>query len=235
MPQKALAQKLRNSDPVKSVSIPTTIKNPERVAFRRSELINVATQMFLERGFHNTSIRDIVRACSFNVASLYMYVSSKEDILFLVAQELMSTIATELSETKLDPKSARRSLEMGFAGYCDISNKFRRQIRLLYREVGFLPQKPRTQVLATVEDVVGFFEKIVENGIATGEFRQVTPRLVALNVMMIAHTLALHTREVLSITDIDSYVRSHIETLFAGILAETKAGTKQRKSGTSRS
>ena len=35
-------------------NIPTTIKNPERVAHRRSELIEVATKLFLERGFHNT-------------------------------------------------------------------------------------------------------------------------------------------------------------------------------------
>ena len=99
--------------------------------------------MFLERGFHNTSIRDIVRACTFNVASLYMYVSSKEDILYLVAQDLMNNIAQRLSETVLDPYSPERSLEIGFASYCQIVNRFRRPIRLLYREVGFLPSEPR--------------------------------------------------------------------------------------------
>lgn len=52
---------------------------------RRAEPIKVATQLFLENGFHNTSIREIVRAFSFNLASFYMYVSSKEDIFFLVA------------------------------------------------------------------------------------------------------------------------------------------------------
>ena len=88
-----------------TANIPTTIKNPERVAHRRTELIEVATKLFLERGFHNTSIRDIVRACSFNIASLYMYVSSKEDILYLVALDLMNSIARELGETKLDANS----------------------------------------------------------------------------------------------------------------------------------
>ena len=93
----AQVKKLKQSKPLKRVNslsatqtanIPTTIKNPERVTHRRTELIEVATKLFLERGFHNTSIRDIVRACSFNIASLYMYVSSKEDILYLVAQDL---------------------------------------------------------------------------------------------------------------------------------------------------
>ena len=128
-----------------TANIPTTIKNPERVAHRRTELIEVATKLFLERGFHNTSIRDIVRACSFNIASLYMYVSSKEDILYLVAQDLMNNIARELGETALTPGSAREALEHGFSSYCRISDRLRRPIRLLYREVAFLPEEAPRQ------------------------------------------------------------------------------------------
>src|ERR1700722_4372298 len=128
--------------PARPSHIPTTIKNPERVAHRRAELIEVATKMFLDRGFHNTSIRDIVRACSFNIASLYMYVSSKEDILYLVAKDLMNNIAQQLGETPLIKGSARESLEHGFSSYCRIADRLRRPIRLLYREVAFLPEGP---------------------------------------------------------------------------------------------
>lgn len=218
MPTKAASKKLQSLRAVHASSIPTTIKNPERVAYRRTELIEVATKLFLERGFHNTSIRDIVRACSFNVASLYMYVSSKEDILYLVAQDLMNNIALKLSDTILDPDSPERSLEIGFANYCQIANRFRRPIRLLYREVGFLPPEPRSKVLATVSDVVTFFEKIINQGIEGGIFRKLPARLAALDVMFIAHMFALHTREVRTITDLDSYINFQIESIFSGLL-----------------
>ena len=81
-----------------SKKIPTTIKDQELVAQRRSEIIDVATRLFLERGFHKTSIRDIARACPFNLASLYMYVTSKEDILFLVAQQLIEEKARAMAD-----------------------------------------------------------------------------------------------------------------------------------------
>lgn len=202
-----------------SSSIPTTIKNPDVVAYRRNELIEVATTMFLERGFHNTSIRDIVRACSFNVASLYMYVSSKEDILYLVAQDLMNNIAHKLLETPLDKSSPERSLRMGFAGYCQIAHRFRRHIRLLYREVGFLPEGPRSKVLATVADVTSYFEKIIEQGIDAGVFRKYPARIAALDAMMMAHMIALHTREVLSVADLAKYISIQVEALLSGLLA----------------
>jgi AcrR family transcriptional regulator len=218
MPAKAVSRKFPTQRQGHVSSIPTTIKNPERVAHRRTELIDVATKMFLERGFHNTSIRDIVRACSFNVASLYMYVSSKEDILYLVAQDLMNNIAQKLSETVLDPDSPERSLEIGFANYCQIVSRFRRPIRLLYREVGFLPPEPRANVVATVSSVITYFESIVAKGIAAGLFRNVPPRLAGLDVMFIAHMIALHTREVRAMGDLDDYINFQLDSIFAGLL-----------------
>lgn len=233
MATKAVSKKLQSMRAVHASSIPTTIKNPERVAHRRTELIEVATRMFLERGFHNTSIRDIVRACSFNVASLYMYVSSKEDILYLVAQDLMNNIALKLLETPLDQNSPERSLEIGFASYCQIAHRFRRHIRLLYREVGFLPEEPRSKVLATVSDVTTYFEKIIEQGIEAGVFRRLPARIAALDAMMMAHMMALHTREVMSVADLDEYISFQIEALLSGLLAssEPRRGKTQAGSG----
>ena len=221
--------KLRQRDSARvdpTANIPTTIKNPERVAHRRTELIEVATKLFLERGFHNTSIRDIVRACSFNIASLYMYVSSKEDILYLVALDLMNSIARELGETKLDPTSARKSLADGFASYCRICDRLRRPIRLLYREVGFLPDEPRSNVLHTVADVVSFFERIVQQGIESGEFRNLNPRMAALDILMLCHTIALHTREVRELTNLNQYIDYQLNMLLAGLMAERVAKKK---------
>jgi AcrR family transcriptional regulator len=239
MLRRATQRKTNSLSADQTANVPTTIKNPLRVAHRRTELIDVATKLFLERGFHNTSIRDIVRACSFNIASLYMYVSSKEDILYLVAQDLMNNIANELGETKLIPGSPTRSLEIGFASYCRIADRLRRPIRLLYREVAFLPPEPRSNVLGTVSDVVSYFEKIVAAGIEAGVFRDVSPRLAALDIMMVAHMIALHTREVRQITDLDGYIKFQLQSIFAGLLATpakrgVKSATRKRQPNASK-
>jgi AcrR family transcriptional regulator len=230
MPAKAATRKLSPARRERPASVPTTIKNPERVAQRRAELIDVATKMFLDRGFHNTSIRDIVRACTFNVASLYMYVSSKEDILYLVAQDLMNSIAERLAEAELDPASPERSLEIGFTSYCQIAYKFRRQIRLLYREVGFLPPEPRSNVIATVSGVISYFEAIVAEGIEAGVFRKVPPRLAGLDVMFISHMIALHTREVRNVVNLDDFIKYQLDSIFAGLLVNPE----KRRSGGAR-
>ncbi|MCO5065296.1 MAG: TetR/AcrR family transcriptional regulator [Rhizobiaceae bacterium] len=219
MTLKSSSRKLSSLSANQTANIPTTIKNPERVAHRRTELIEVATKLFLERGFHNTSIRDIVRACSFNIASLYMYVSSKEDILYLVAQDLMNNIQRELEQTTLSKTSPRRSLEIGFATYCGIVDRLRRPIRLLYREVGRLPPELRSNVMATVADVVSFYERIIQEGIEQGVFRKVPARAAALQVMFSAHAIALHTREIKEIFELEDYIKYQKKSMLSGLLA----------------
>src|ERR1700757_4717593 len=115
--------------------IPTTVKDQELVAQRRGEIVDVATRLFLERGFHKTSIRDIARACPFNLASLYMYVASKEDILFLVAQHVMDVKAKAMSEVEIDETDPVASFRKAFNAYCRIVQDYRPHIRLLYREL----------------------------------------------------------------------------------------------------
>jgi len=229
MPAKVATRKLNQTRRGHVSTVPTTIKNPERVAHRRAELIDVATKMFLERGFHNTSIRDIVRACSFNIASLYMYVSSKEDILYLVAQDLMNDIAEKLTAIVLDPNSPERSLQIGFSSYCQIVYRFRRPIRLLYREVGFLPPESRANVIATVSNVIRYFESIVEKGIEAGVFRKVPARLAGLDVMFIAHMIALHTREVRAMGDLEHYIKYQLDSIFVGLLVSREKRRVRRR------
>jgi hypothetical protein len=160
-----------------------------------------------------------------------MYVSSKEDIPISGRAGPDEQHAQRLSETVLDPSSPERSLEIGFASYCQIVSRFRRPIRLLYREVGFLPSEPRANVIATVSSVINYFENIVAKGIDAGVFRNVPARLTGLDVMFIAHMIALHTREVRAVGDLDAYINYQLDSIFAGLLVAPEkrtSGSRQR-------
>ena len=51
---------------------------------RRQAIEEVASDLFRERGYAATSIRDIARALDIQGASLYAHVASKEDLLFAI-------------------------------------------------------------------------------------------------------------------------------------------------------
>ena len=55
---------------------------------RRQAIEDVASDLFRERGYAATSIRDIARALSVQGASLYAHVTSKEDVLWAIFNRL---------------------------------------------------------------------------------------------------------------------------------------------------
>jgi TetR/AcrR family transcriptional regulator, cholesterol catabolism regulator len=204
--------------------IPTTIKDQGLVAQRRGEIIDVATRLFLERGFHKTSIRDIARACPFNMASLYMYVTSKEDILFLVAQHLIDEKAKAMAEVAAldgDPAVAFRT---ALQAYCRIVHRYRHHIRLLYRELDVLSPTRREIVMASLSTVTGVFEGILRKGIRQGVFADVDPRLFALDALFLCHLWSLHSRALKSIaSNIDQFFDMQSNIMLTGLLARGAA------------
>jgi TetR/AcrR family transcriptional regulator, cholesterol catabolism regulator len=209
--------------------IPTTIKDQELVAQRRGEIIDVATRLFLERGFHKTSIRDIARACPFNLASLYMYVASKEDILFLVAQQLIEEKAKAMAAVEVSADDPAGSLRTALKSYCRIVHRYRPHIRLLYRELDVLSPPRREIVMASLSTVTDVFEQIVRKGVAKGVFGDVEPKLVALNALFLCHLWSLHTRALRNITqNIDEFFDLQSDIMLQGLLKRTaRAGAEK--------
>jgi AcrR family transcriptional regulator len=213
-----------------SRKIPTTIKDQELVAQRRGEIIDVATRLFLERGFHKTSIRDIARACPFNLASLYMYVTSKEDILFLVAQQLIEEKAKAMAAVEMLDDDPAESFRTALRSYCRIVHEYRPHIRLLYRELDVLSPDRREIVMASLSTVTGVFEAIVRKGIARGVFNDVDPKLMALNALFTCHLWSLHARALRAITlDINEFFEMQSKALLNGLLRQQPAARKQSK------
>jgi AcrR family transcriptional regulator len=212
--------------------IPTTIKDQDLVAQRRGEIIDVATRLFLERGFHKTSIRDIARACPFNLASLYMYVTSKEDILFLVAQQLIDEKAKAMAAVEMSEDDPAGSFRTALMSYCRIVHRYRPHIRLLYRELDVLSPPRREVVMASLSTVTDVFEQIVREGIKKGVFSDVEPKLVALNALFLCHLWSLHARALRSITqNIDEFFDLQSNIVLQGLLkrAPNAAGDKKSK------
>jgi AcrR family transcriptional regulator len=210
--------------------IATTIKDPELVAQRSAEIVNVATRLFLENGFHKTSIRDIARACPFNLASLYMYVASKEDILFLVAQHLIDVKARAMAEVTIDETEPAESFRTAFKAYCRIVHEYRRHIRLLYRELDVLSPPRREVVMASLSTVTNVFERIIRNGIQRGIFMDVDAKLVALDSLFMCHLWSMHARALRSIVqDLDRFADKQCEVLLEGLLSIRKADAVKAK------
>ena len=72
----------------KTREIPTLVKNQALVAQRRRQIVDAAVNLFIDSGFHKTTTRQIARAAGISIGSLYEYIATKEDVLYLVCESI---------------------------------------------------------------------------------------------------------------------------------------------------
>lgn len=95
--------------PTRPLNTPRT-KRQEQAAARREQLVHTAMRLFAERGYRDTSVRDIARAAEVNEALLYHYFANKADLFRAVLAEYAPFRAVEAFRTAAVGPAASRSL-----------------------------------------------------------------------------------------------------------------------------
>lgn len=57
--------------------VPSSIKDEVLVIKRRNQMIKGAVTLFIEKGFHKTTTREIAKASGFSIGTLYEYIRKK--------------------------------------------------------------------------------------------------------------------------------------------------------------
>jgi AcrR family transcriptional regulator len=162
----ATPRKARETDalPVSTVRprrIKTATKNGGLVRERRELLVQAAIGVFLEKGFHNATVRDIGRAAAMTQGTIYNYVRSKDDILYMVCDRIVSEYqaqARRAIDTSHGPADRVRSAIRAISA---VMYLHRREILLIYQDSHLLEPRSLRVILARVEEFIGMFEQLV--------------------------------------------------------------------------
>jgi AcrR family transcriptional regulator len=99
---------------------------------RRTQLLDVAIEIFADRGFHATSMDDIAEAAGVTKPVLYQHFPSKRALY----RELLDDVDRQLTDTLLDATSraasGRERVQAGFAAYFRYVAAHRAAFRLLF-------------------------------------------------------------------------------------------------------
>src|SRR6185503_13226520 len=71
---------------------------PSRYDQKLEFILRTSAQIFADKSYHSTSMRDISRATSVSLAGLYHYCKSKEELLFLIQDNCFGRVLERLQE-----------------------------------------------------------------------------------------------------------------------------------------
>jgi TetR/AcrR family transcriptional regulator, cholesterol catabolism regulator len=168
-------------------AVGSNLKDPALLEKRREELVRAATEVFVERRFDKASVNEIAERCGWSIGSLYRYVSSKEDILVLVCEEIFRRLGIE----DVEGETPRERFEAAYRAYCDTVHQSRRQVLLMYREYTQLPDEAQRYFRGREREVYDVLAAIVAEGVRDGSMTCEAPDLFAVDCVMRAHAIAL--------------------------------------------
>ena len=75
-----------------------TARRTESEAVRREQILTAARRVFREKGYGNTTVSDIVKEAGMAKGTLYLYYSSKKDVVVGLGQMLLGNVSRRMRE-----------------------------------------------------------------------------------------------------------------------------------------
>ncbi|MGD8343826.1 MAG: TetR/AcrR family transcriptional regulator [Desulfobacterales bacterium] len=170
--------------------IPTQVKDPDLVKRRRRQIADAAVQLFIEKGFHKTTTRQIARAAGFSIGSLYEYFASKEDILYMVCEAIHAEVERGVTAAMSQAKGGRDALVKIIHEYFMVCHQMSDFILLIYQETQSLPSQWQKRVLENELRITGLFVKALARIAKSGDLinlKENNLELAAHNIVVLGH------------------------------------------------
>jgi AcrR family transcriptional regulator len=190
--------------------------------FRTREILGAARSVIAELGVREASMERIAQAAGISKGTIYLYFENKEELLGRAVEhgfaELMDRLrsAVEIETTAVDQLAALARASLEHAG--DARAFFRALI-----EPGSLGPESfsllATRFTQQSEDYIDFVSGVIQRGIASGEFRGVSPRGVASLISGSLRAAVLETMARTSPGSLDHETKEIVDFWLNGVIA----------------
>jgi AcrR family transcriptional regulator len=150
---------------------------------RRRQIDDVASELFRERGYAATSVRDIARALDIQGGSLYAHVSSKEDVLWSIVQRTADAFEHSADEALASSADPVARLAAFARAHVSVVTADPRAATVFVHEWRNLSPDRREAVLGRRDRYERRLVSLIQEGIAAGTFEPTDARLAAAFVL----------------------------------------------------
>ena len=148
----------------------------------KDDIITVAGDLFSERGYHGTSMRDLAKSLDLQGASLYSHIASKEDVLW----EIVSRGANEfLASASAVPQDIpiQEQMEQLVRGHLGVIAHKLHDATVFFQEWKFLDASRRVRITEQRNMYEASFRRVIEEGILQGVFHVEDAALASIFVL----------------------------------------------------
>jgi AcrR family transcriptional regulator len=209
------AATIRATTAVRSVG--TNTKDPDLIRDRREQLIRAALEVFQAKGFHATTVRDIGRAAGLTQGTIYNYVRSKEDILFLVCDRVIAEYISSMEQAVAATGDPTARLREALRGTTRVMIEQSSAILLVYHESHNLDRRSLRSLLTRVQGWINQFEELVTEALGRDHLPKTKRGLLTNIVTFLPTLIALRAWSLPKDLTHDQYTDGLVEFMMRGL------------------
>jgi AcrR family transcriptional regulator len=192
----------------------------ELTRMKQHLIVEGASKVLFEKGFGKTSIRDIATACGMSMGQLYHYISSKDDILYLMHRHSQEMWHQHLADAGFDKiVDPLEKLEHGLRISIRYLSDNRALYQFIFTESKYLEAEHLRKVLEIDDqNVVGFYRHLIAD--ISGHRRQGREAALAANLvsfMCLFLVLRGWNLDLRNSDDVDAAVEFLVDFIFRGL------------------
>jgi AcrR family transcriptional regulator len=140
-------------------------------ASRERDIVATAARLFKEKGYRATTLEDIAAAVGILKGSLYYYIRSKEELLYLVVRDPIREVYSELEAIVDADLPFTEKIAQAIANHMTVFHLHYPHIAVYLHDYRHLMDKLEQNVIETPKQYQRLWDTLLRQGIAAGEIR----------------------------------------------------------------
>jgi AcrR family transcriptional regulator len=186
----------------------------------RQQILNAAAICFAEKGYHRTTMDDIVRGSGLSKGSLYWHFDSKKAVLLTLAEGLFSELGRTLEAIEHADLSAAHRLEAMVQVMGNLFDTNDSWVPLMMEFWGhtFRDEDVQALTISLYQEYRTYLSQLVQEGMDSGEFRHVDAFEVASTLIGVTDGLMVQWAMESTTLDFSSALQTAVDLILEGLL-----------------
>jgi TetR/AcrR family transcriptional regulator, cholesterol catabolism regulator len=159
--------------------VKTRIKSTKLIDLRRKQIIDGAVKVFAAKGFHSATVREIADAAGLTIGSLYNYIRSKEDIIYIVYDYITKILRDEVTDAISGLSDPKERLKVALRQNLSTVYEYQDVVMFIYKASTFLDRESLNEVLTRETEYIALFENLLRDYFKGMEVDETRVRLAA--------------------------------------------------------
>ena len=210
------------------IDIPTTVKDSELVKKRRAQIVHAAIKLFVQKGFHKTTIRDVAQKSGISLGAIYDYIRTKEDILVLNQDLFLEAAGVRLKQAIQNVNDPLEKLHRLIRTELHMMDQYADYLILVTRERYSLSEKYVNSVLQLERMRINIFDEVLQECIKAGQIESCNVELTTILIKVLIDAWVMKKWHIRGHVDLFEMETAILNLLLNGLAKKGLEGLQQK-------